>query len=151
MKDAFGGTFMLKVLMVFIVIYISFMTVAISYAKAFRIKNRVVSILETPAYSALDVTNTGTPLANEIDSYLRSVDYGDQASNLKVQQNCNHRGGELISYGVCVVDKSKKDATGNVISGTKYYEVTSYYLLEAPFFNISMLVPISGETKIIDL
>ena len=35
MRESFGGAFMLKVAIVFIVIYVSFMAIAINYAKAY--------------------------------------------------------------------------------------------------------------------
>ena len=44
MRDAFGGVFMIKLALIFIIIYVSFMAVAINYAKAFRVKNQVINI-----------------------------------------------------------------------------------------------------------
>ena len=46
MRESFGGAFMIKLVLVFIVIYITFMAVAIDYAKVFRVKNNVINILE---------------------------------------------------------------------------------------------------------
>lgn len=40
MRDAFGGAFMIKVMLIFLGIYIAFMAVALNYAKAFRVKIR---------------------------------------------------------------------------------------------------------------
>lgn len=140
MKDAFGGTFMIKVLIVFFVIYISFMTVAIGYAKAFRIKNHIVSILEKPAYS--NVTEGYNNAISEIETYIGTVAY-DYSGNIKIQDDCDNRGGRLdVAQGICIAEK------GN--SGLIYYEVTSYYVIEPPLFNVSILAPIRGETKIVN-
>ena len=38
MRDAFGGTFMIQIFLVFILIYISFTALALNYAKAFKAK-----------------------------------------------------------------------------------------------------------------
>ena len=46
MRDAFGGTFMIQVFLVFILIYISFTALALNYAKAFKVKNKVIDYLE---------------------------------------------------------------------------------------------------------
>ena len=54
MRESFGGAFMLKLVIVFIVVYISFMAVAINYAKAFRVKNNVINILEQHQFSIDD-------------------------------------------------------------------------------------------------
>ena len=147
MKDAFGGTYMLYVLMIFFVIYISFMTVAIGYAKAFRIKNHVVSILEKTAYS-----NDYEGAREEIEFYVGTVHY-NYSGNDKITDDCNSRGGSLdIENGICIVKNcSEVDSDGVcMVDALYYYEVTSYFVIEAPFFNISLLAPIRGETKIIN-
>ena len=46
MRDAFGGIFMIRLLLVFIVIYVAFTAISLNYAKAFRVKNKVISYLE---------------------------------------------------------------------------------------------------------
>ena len=51
MRESFGGAFIINLLLVFIVIFISFMAVTISYAKAFRVKNQVINIVEQNRYS----------------------------------------------------------------------------------------------------
>ena len=47
MRDAFGGSFMIMLFLVFIMIYISFTAVTLSYAKAFKVKNKVIDYLES--------------------------------------------------------------------------------------------------------
>ena len=46
MRDAVGGTFMIKLILVFLAVYIIFMGAALNYAKAFRVKNKVMDIIE---------------------------------------------------------------------------------------------------------
>ena len=46
MRDAVGGSFMIKLIIVFLVLYIIFVAVALNYAKAFRVKNKVLDIIE---------------------------------------------------------------------------------------------------------
>ena len=46
MRDAFGGSFMIMIFLVFIMVYISFTAVALSYAKAFKVKNAVIDFTE---------------------------------------------------------------------------------------------------------
>lgn len=152
MKDAFGGTFMIKVLIVFFVIYISFMTVAIGYAKAFRIKNHIVSILEKPVYSnKFDGEGSAIEEIQGEDGsggYLREASY-DYSGNSKIRSDCNSRctgscsssNVVLLEKGICIIKKGSDDAI--------YYEVTSYFVIEPPLFNISILAPIRGETKTI--
>ena len=54
MRDAFGGTFMIQVFIVFILIYISFTALALNYAKAFKAKNFIIDYLENNEISNLN-------------------------------------------------------------------------------------------------
>ena len=46
MRDAVGGTFMIKIFLIFLALYIIFVGVAVNYVKAFRVKNRIINIIE---------------------------------------------------------------------------------------------------------
>lgn len=144
MRESFGGAFMIKLVLVFIVIYVSFMAVAVNYAKAFRIKNNVINILEQSQFQLGD-SITG------IDDYLASVPY-NLNGNSSVSSHCNdvsfgnvdkNQKTILTERGVCIVQKS------NTGDNRVYYRVTSYISIEFPFFDIYMTLPISGETKMI--
>ena len=60
MRDAFGGTFMIQIFIVFILVYISFTALALNYAKAFKVKNFIVDYLEEEEIMNLlvDIPNT---------------------------------------------------------------------------------------------
>ncbi len=136
MKDAFGGSFILRIMLVFFVVFICFMTVAINFAKIFRIKSNVINILERSHFSDLDTAKV------QIDDYLRSVSYSYPGERYTgIRNNCNTQRGELTDYGVCIV------TTAN--STYSYYKVTAYIVMEFPLFNFGAIIPISGETKIL--
>ena len=46
MRDAFGGIFMFNLFIVFIFIFVAFSAVSLTYAKAFRLKNSLISYVE---------------------------------------------------------------------------------------------------------
>ena len=46
MRDAFGGAFMIRIFLIFILIYILLTAVAMNYAKAYKVKELVVAYLE---------------------------------------------------------------------------------------------------------
>ena len=54
MRDAFGGTFMIQIFIVFILVYISFTALALNYAKAFKAKNFIIDYLEENEIMDLD-------------------------------------------------------------------------------------------------
>lgn len=125
MRDAFGSTFMFKIIIIFIVAYVSFMTIAVNYAKTFRIKNGVINILEQYQYD-------GSSSLSELDEYLNNVPY-----NVKNDDVISRCSGNLIAEGVCV-------SSG---SGDKYYVVTVYMVAKFPFLDLKLVIPISGETE----
>lgn len=138
MKDAFGGSFMLKIMITFFVIFICFMTVAINYAKVFKIKNNVINILERST-----VSNYNEAVI-KIDEYLYDIGHVYSSANsvyAKLQNNCEEQGGDLTDHGVCIV---------SVVDGNDYYyKVTAYFVIDFPMFRLGTMVPIMGETKVL--
>jgi len=131
MRESFGGAFMIKMILVFIVVYVSFMAVAVNYAKAFRVKNNVINILEQSKYvPGDDIT--------KIDDYLASVPYNVKDDKSKEECLNSVDNPQWVDRGVCIAPQ---------IGG--YYKVTTYISIEFPFFNLNMTLPISGETKVI--
>lgn len=141
MKDAFGGSFILRIMLVFFVIFICFMTVAINLSKTYRIKNNVINILERSDPNKFN-TNGNNSTISKIDSYLRRVAY-NYFNNENVKGNCaaNNRDRFLSGNGVCII---KKEGNNNV-----YYRVITYFVVDFPLFRLGILIPISGETKTI--
>lgn len=82
MREAFGGEFMIRLMLVFIVIYIGFAAVSLNYAKAFRVKNKVISYIEEHDITNLENLNCENGLAPII-------------SNLEYTKTCNN-GNDII-------------------------------------------------------
>ena len=146
MRDAFGGTFMLKLFMVFFIIYVSFIGVALNFAKIYRVKNNVINILEQYRYSGK--TTVDNDIDNRLGSYLHSVPYQYRPSSAK-DSLCYSKASEdkidsylFSNYGVCVVQKGEE--------GKHYYGVTVYHVIEMPIMNLSIPIAASGETIVID-
>ncbi len=131
MRESFGGAFILKLLLVFIVIFVSFMAVTISYAKAFRVKNQVINIVEQNQYSGTGDVDV-IPM---IDTYLTSVAYN--VAGIECGQNSQNVRGACITPMMTNTDNEQ------------YYKVTTYIQIDFPFFGIELTIPISGETKMI--
>ncbi len=145
MKDAFGGSFALRIMLTFFVIFICFMTVSITISKTFRIKNTVINILERSDPDKLNRGDDSTK--NRIDNYLQKNAYS-YFNNQNVSQNCRNQGQSgndylLTQNGVCIVTYSNSTAS------SIYYKVTAYIVVDFPLFHLGIVVPISGETKTI--
>ena len=140
MKDAFGGAFMLRIMIVFFVIFVIFMSVAIQYTRAFRTKDGVINIIERLPEDKWD---------EQIENLVKSSVYkfsAEQYLHLS-KHDCTQRAGDEINgvtdyygqYGICIKRVGNDDSY--------YYRVYSYVYITPPLFNINAVYAISGETK----
>ena len=147
MRDAFGGAFMLKLFLFFIIIYICIMAGAISYTKAFRVKNGIINIIEQNSFGG---SGDGITIGR-IEEYLGSINYiysetqvGDYCKNMQDTEDEDNK--YIFVNGACIVPHySDVDNTESDV----YYEVATFVHIELPFFRININVPVHGETKII--
>ena len=140
MKAATGNAMLMNIIIVFLVIVMALLVTSISYTKAFRIKNRIVDIIEY--YNGdFDDVGTKTNITNEINNSLSSVGYRLSGSN-KCKEIDNKKAIQLNSnYQVCIYEYDDS------IRG-KYYKVIAYMYFDVPVVGGILNIPVSGETKI---
>lgn len=116
------------------------MAIAVNYAKAFRVKNRVINILEQYQFSGSQAENEKA--LSEMDKYLDSVSYIFRDDDTNLVSNCKNSGeNPFLRHGVCIASHGDEDA--------RYYVVTTYLSVDFLFFDINLILPIKGETKTI--
>lgn len=149
MREAFGGGFMIKMVLVFIVVYVSFMAVAVNYARAFRVKNGIINILEQYEYSG----NQQDVALDKVAIYLGSINYNYTENQIDLNHYCND--GMFITASNFSSLSSGKVGGGYCLqkietedSNSFYYKVTTYIVADVPFLNPPVL-SVNGETKII--
>ncbi len=159
MKDAFGGAFMINIMLIFLGIFISFIAVAVSYAKAFRVKNQIINYIQQYEGLTRDAEDA-------IDRYLKEAAYyvnvstGDACyatrTNSELGSGCKEVEGVnpyqlrpqeamCTDRGYCV-RSVPVNSNGN--TGT-YYVITTYLQIQFTLFNLSFNVPITGETRLL--
>lgn len=154
MKEAFGGTFMLKLVMIFFVIYVTFLTFALQIAKTYRIKNYVINYFEQHQFK---IDDNGSPgFVNQSDgtvleTYLSNIPYNINSVD---PAYCQQKFGSgtndknIVSYkGMCVQKKGVKEVDSKLKSA--YYKVYVFIKIDWPFMDIKTVIPISGETMTI--
>ena len=94
MREAVGNTFIVNLLLVFLGVMSALLIGSISYSKAFKVKNRIIYIIEK--YGDWDVTAGGENLVQaEIEANLRDIGYHLALAN----RECPPRDGALTKYG----------------------------------------------------
>lgn len=134
MKETLGGTLTIWLFLFFFVIYVTFIGVALQFAKIYRVKNYVINTLEQSQFTVGDEN-----VFSKLDTYLDGVPYN--TSNDIAKDNCTDDG--IVHHGVCIIPEGDSD--------NPYYKVIVFFVAEFPFFDINMTIPASGETKVIKI
>lgn len=148
MKEAVGGTFMIYVLLIFLAVYIAFVAVALNYAKAFRVKNSVIDIIEqNEGMDESDFTgregNITTGVVGQINAKLNNYHYNISLTSDEVTKYCGSEENKF-GLGYCI---SKKE--NNL--GREYYQVVTFVQIKFPFWeDFNITIPIRGETRVIE-
>lgn len=155
MRDAFGGTFMIQILLVFIIIYVGFIGIAINYGKSFRIKNYVIDYLEENEIGDLSTASVMTKMETDIKAMLEKHGYKNSSICDSVTETSNLKciDGVVIQLN----DDNEKNGVKHV-----YYTVNTYIGYNLGFLNSLLSLSresssttimgyfrISGETKVI--
>ena len=134
MRDAFGGVFMMRLLLVFIVILVAFTAISFKYAKSFRIKNKVIDFIEQNQVIDIDsFFNQGSKTnVNKLDEIIASAEYDVSCNDTPYQEGniYDKDTNKVIGYchnGIVIIknfNKSKDDSSYNV--KTIDYDVYTY-------------------------
>lgn len=149
MRDAFGGAFSIKLMLVFLMLYVAFICVALNYARAFRVKNRIINIIEQKeGYCG----NNRKQINNEIDEYLDSAGYvilgsniGDKIGSGYTCLNGFDKTNNNQGRGYCIYNK--KNNQGETCEDKSVYSVETYMVFKLPIININFPIVIKGETR----
>lgn len=134
MRDAFGGAFMIKLFLVFIIIYVSFTALALNYAKAFKVKNKVVEYIEQN--EIVDFQNMPASTREAMDLFFEQEMLGNM--NYKSELSCD---GENVVY--CHNGIRIQRAGKGINTTGAYYKVTTSFGWTIPFIN--KLLELSGR------
>lgn len=143
MRESIGGTWLLGFVVLFIVLFSGYLAVSINYTKAFKVKNKVLDIIEqNQGYteSSFDLgTATEEQLKESVEgkiySYLKNVGYATTAVD---SSRCP--AGTYKQGGYCLEMRCSTTTSGCT------YKVTTFIKIELPILWQSFTVPISGET-----
>ena len=134
MRDAFGGAFSIKLMLIFLILYVSFICVAINYARAFRVKNRIINIIEqNEGYNP----HNQSIVDNQINKYLGDTGYHIEYAEVSTKSSCT----SLKGHGYCIVQMS---------SDPEYYLVETYMVFSLPIVNVNFPIAVRGETRRIE-
>lgn len=143
MRESIGGTWLFGIVVVFIVLFTSFLAISVNYSKAFKVKNYIVDTIEK-------YEGHGPETQEIIGKYNQNIGYG-------VASSCSNRGtgfGKVIksnggeSFRYCVeCSEPQISGTGNNRMPKTYYTITVFFKLDLPIVGSIFVFPVTGQTK----
>ena len=155
---------MIKIFLVFIFVYICFTAIALNYAKAFKVKDLIISYLENNQINSLDIMTDAQ--VESLSKYIDDEIIGSLNYNVQRYNICNgypeYDKGEKVAMchpsGIVIRKSGEAENTEGV-----YYTVSTYLAWDMGFLNmftelnendrrtdeIIGMWKISGETKLI--
>lgn len=138
MRDAFGGAFSIKLMLIFLMLYIAFICVALNYARAFRVKNRIINVIEQ---------NEGVDKHGDVQTKISEVlnNAGYYVSESEVERirckDCT-----FVEPGYSYKEIKSQDDI--------YYYVETYMLFKIPVIDtltgIDFPIAVKGETRVMN-
>lgn len=136
MRDAIGGVVNVAFIAVFLVIVSGYLAFSVSYNKAFKVKNKIISVLEE--YEYYNSVSKGF-----IDEYLKNIGYN--ADNPRVGTGEY----DTCEKGYCI--KWVQDDNSSTGLPRGHYRVMTAVYVDVPIFNKFLpfmnFLQVSGDTK----
>lgn len=114
MRDAFGGSFMIKLFIVFIFIYVFFIAIALNYAKAFKVKNRVIEYIET--HEIVDLNDMTAKAKKELTEFMDTAIYDElqySYTGIDNAQFCGNSSKSICFDGIKIEEATNEKAKIN--------------------------------------
>lgn len=145
MKDSVGGSILFYLVTIFTSIIILFFVGIISYSKAYKVKNKILEVIEQ---------NNGydSNVQAELNEELRKVGYrviSEPITDTKCKSDssrgqCTNLNESTYYYCVCEQSSNASSSTG------KTYEVITYVYFEFPIIGDAIKIPVKGETRVLN-
>ncbi len=146
MRDAFGGLVNIVIIVVFLVIVSGYLAFNVNYTKAFRVKNKIISIYEQYEGCGQSSLTASNACDMKIQEYMSQIGY-----NLGKKMNINGYDCTHINGSYCV-KAVKADGASDLKNDRYYYKIVTQINIDIPIINNIMglsIFQVSGDTKII--
>ena len=171
MRESIGGTWLFSIVITFIALFSAFLAYAISYTKAFNVKGEILNLIErnegwTSSTNA-DLEHLTTELLDADPSveaqafkYIKNAGYDYSAvTNYDCGRVDGHVPGSVTKVGgYCVTmycpnmtthvgESGATEVDPNSVNAKIYYKVTTFIAFDLPVINLTLTIPVTGETR----
>ena len=158
MKESINNALILNIVIIFLFVMAILFAGSTAYTKAFKVKNKIINILERNESSLVGKTQFPSEITSEIDQALSDIGYRIEKN---VDQKCKNSMNKRFknsrydttpiitgtNYNFCV---TRFHDDSDVMQG-EYYAVITYMYFEIPVLGKTLEFPVYGETKTLGL
>ncbi len=141
MREAIGNTFIVNLVAIFLAVMIALLFGSISYSKAFKVKNRIVYIIEK--YNGWDDGALNNYAREEVEAALKEIGYQLILAN----RSCPYRSGGTVVYGDRSSDTYRYCIYEYDNEKGHYYGVATFMHFDIPLIGQWLEFPVYGETR----
>lgn len=161
MKESLSNALILNLIIIFLFLFVILFAGSTAYTKAFKVKNRIISIIEKRENTILTKGfNAGNnSVLSEIELALSDTGYRVEMNISQKCQDAMKKRFKNTNYSYNVVDTGLStynycvaefhDPT-SAMQG-RYYAVITYMYFEIPLIGQTLEFPVYGETKTLGL
>lgn len=135
MRDAFGGTFMIRIMLVFIFLFVFFIAIALNFAKAFKIKNDIINYLEENQIVLNNAALNNSNIDAAISDILKKYNYGITCKDVNVGSTGSCFGGVVLEP----VEETK-------INGVSHYYYNVYVFINRDLGFMKALLSLTSKS-----
>lgn len=155
MKESISTTFIFYLIIVFVLLLIMFFVGSISYSKAYKVKNRIVEVIEKEQdYDATAIAEIedwlayggqdGNGIGYRVNTNGGGVNRCPSADSLGLPADSTENLTEINNYEYCVY-RVEDCAEENKRCGV-YYHVVSFMYFDLPIIDQLIRLRVEGET-----
>lgn len=153
MRQAIGTTWILQLVIIFMLIFVAFLSLSLNYTKAFKIKNEIITTIEKYEGLTSSESKTSPGSIKIINNYLLYNHYGTMgecetgsfgSSNLESTTLEPAEKGTKFYYCVSKIDRSNRD-----LPSRAQYEIQIFFKFSLPV--IGDLFTFTAEGSTIDI
>lgn|SRR5574344_1129813 len=150
MRETIGSTWVFQLVIVFILLFASYLALTINYSKSFKVKNEVITIIENNE----GMTEDGIKL---VGSYLTGSSYNTMghcpigwvgAKSLEGTVNSLEAVGNSSTYYYYCINKITGYHT--VYANRSYYKIRLFFKFDLPVIGQISTFNVDGQTNEID-
>lgn len=146
LRQSIGSTWILQLVIIFMLIFVGFLALTINYTKAFKMKNEIVSMIEK--YEGISSSEHGS--ISLINNYLRYYNYHTKGVCEEGYYGINDLNSSSVSpangknkYYYCV---RKVNASDPTFITRANYEVVTFFQFNLPVIGDFFTFRVNGKT-----